>query len=100
MLAAKNGMLSFIAGACYVCLCTCDRGFIAVLLTVAILLSVCILLCVLQTQFVTHFERLADRPNNTHGLTLWVGRGRERKKCSYSQNTNCTTFVSPFGSKN
>lgn len=56
----------------FVRLCTC--GVVAVLL--AVLLPVCVLLRVLQTQFVTHLERLADCADNAHGLALG---GRERK---------------------
>lgn len=49
---------------------TCDGGVIAVLVAVVVVLSICVLLRVLQTQFVTNFKRLPDRPNDTHGLAL------------------------------
>lgn len=49
---------------------TSDSGIVAVLFAVAVLLTICVLLCVLQTQFMTNLESLADSPNNTHGLAL------------------------------
>lgn len=81
MHATKNGVLAVAGACCSVCLCTFDRGIVAVLFTVAVLLSICILLCVLHTQFMTNLERLSDCPNNTHGLALggW-GEKKESKK--------------------
>lgn len=57
---------------------TCDSRIVGVLLAAAVLLPVCALLRVLQTQFVTNLESLADGADDTHGLTL--ARWREERK--------------------
>lgn len=59
---------------------TCGSRTVGVLLAAAVLLSVCALLRVLQAQFVANLERLADGPNDTHGLTLarWWEKRKER----------------------
>lgn len=78
MKASENGLLAVLQ-VYSVCSCTCDGGVVAVLFAVAVLLSICVLLRVLQTQFMANLERLADGPNNTHGLTLG-GWGEEDKQ--------------------
>lgn len=78
MQTSKKGMLAVCVFLCVLVCSTWDRGVVAILFAVAVLLSICILLCVLQTEFMTNLERLADCPHNTHGLTL-VGE-RKRKK--------------------
>lgn len=75
------------------CWCTCDRGVAAVL--VSVLLSV--VLRVLQTQFMTNLERLADRPNNTHGLTLGERKAQDKENMQFVilriQPQYCAVFL-------
>lgn len=68
------------------CFVTFDRGIVAILLAVAVLLSIRVLLCVLQTQFMTNLERLANCPHNTHCLALGELGGKEQLLSKHDMN--------------
>ena len=74
---------------------TCDGRVVAVPLAADFLLPVRVLLRVLQTQFVTNLEGLADRPDDPHGLTL--GGGKKQNHSCDTQETICTTLFLPIG---